>query len=104
VFILLFPNFEQPEIYQSCVLAEKQAQRLMSESNNMFEEFVKRFYIRYGRLQIEGFHTKTAINNYMSNQSSSKINSGLISESLPNNSRLNENSVSPLKKAGTLGD
>jgi hypothetical protein len=25
VFILIFPNFEQPDIYQGCVLAEKQA-------------------------------------------------------------------------------
>ena len=28
----------------------------MSECNNLFEEFVKRFYIKYDKLQIEGFH------------------------------------------------
>lgn len=35
----------------------------MSDSNNMFEEFVKRFYIRFGKLQVEGFH-HNSINNH----------------------------------------
>lgn len=52
----MFPNFEVPDIYLNCLLSEKQAQKLMTDCNNMFEEFVKRFYIRYGKLQIEGFH------------------------------------------------
>ncbi|CDW80981.1 UNKNOWN [Stylonychia lemnae] len=86
VFILIFPNFEQPDVYQYCVLAEKQAQRLMSESNNMFEEFVKRFYLRYGKLQIDGFHTKPA------NPNSSKI--------LRDDSRQIK-SVSPIRNRGS---
>mmetsp|Transcript_10726 Transcript_10726/g.10847 ORF Transcript_10726/g.10847 Transcript_10726/m.10847 type:complete len:89 (+) Transcript_10726:1130-1396(+) len=40
-------------------MAEKQAQKLMSESGNMFEEFVKRLFFKFGKLQIDGFHTKT---------------------------------------------
>jgi hypothetical protein len=60
VFILLFPNFEMPDVYSHCVLAEKQAHKLMNESNNMFEEFVKRFYLKYDKLQIEGFHGKSS--------------------------------------------
>jgi len=32
VFILLFPNFEQPEEYLSEVLAEKVAMKLMSDN------------------------------------------------------------------------
>jgi hypothetical protein len=27
----------------------------------MFEKFVERFYIRFGRLQLEGFHNKGSI-------------------------------------------
>jgi hypothetical protein len=30
VSIMLFPNFEHPETFMSCILAEKQAQLLMS--------------------------------------------------------------------------
>ena len=58
VFILLFPNFEAPETYIHYILTEKQTFKLMSESNNMFEEFVKRFYIRFDKLQIDGFDGK----------------------------------------------
>ena len=32
----------------------------MCESGNMFEEFIKRFYIKYDKLQIEGFHNKNS--------------------------------------------
>ena len=56
VFILLFPNFEAPDIFLSEVMAEKKAQKLMTESLNMFEELVKKFHIKYGKLQIQGFH------------------------------------------------
>jgi hypothetical protein len=52
VFILLFPNFEVPEIYLCEVMAEKKAQKLMTESSNMFEELIKKFHIKYGKLQI----------------------------------------------------
>ena len=60
VFILAFPNFEAPEVYLNVVLAEKQAQKLMSDCNNSFDAFVLKLYIRYGKLLIEGFHTKSA--------------------------------------------
>jgi hypothetical protein len=56
VFILLFPNFEVPEIYLCEVMAEKKAQKLMTESSNMFEELIKKFHIKYGKLQISGYH------------------------------------------------
>lgn len=29
----------------------------MSENNNLFEEFIKKFFIKFGKLLIEGFHT-----------------------------------------------
>jgi hypothetical protein len=50
VFILLFPNFEAPDIFISEVMPEKKAQKLMTESDNMFEELVKKFKIKYGKL------------------------------------------------------
>lgn len=50
VFILLFPNFEAPDIYLSEIMAEKKAQKLMTESDNMFEELVKKFHVKYGKL------------------------------------------------------
>lgn len=28
----------------------------MSENDNMFEEFVKRLYLKFDKLQIEGYH------------------------------------------------
>ena len=58
VNILLFPNFETPEVFKSCIMTEKQATRLMGECNNVFDEFIRRFFIKFDRLQIEGFHTK----------------------------------------------
>lgn len=50
VFILLFPNFEAPDIFLSEIMSEKKAQKLMTESMNMFEELVKKFHIKYGKL------------------------------------------------------
>ncbi len=62
VFILVFPNFEEPEIYKFCSMTEKQATKLMGECNNIFDEFIKKFFIKFDKLQIEGFHTKRGIN------------------------------------------
>lgn len=28
----------------------------MSDSDNMFEELVKKFHLKYGKLQIQGYH------------------------------------------------
>jgi len=50
VFIILFPNFEAPDLFLSETMAEKKAQKLMTESNNMFEELVKKFHIKFGKL------------------------------------------------------
>jgi hypothetical protein len=62
VFILVFPNFEEPEVYKSCQMTEKQATKLMGECNNIFDEFIKKFFIKFNKLQIEGFHTKRGLN------------------------------------------
>jgi hypothetical protein len=62
VFILVFPNFEEPDVYKSCQMTEKQATKFMSECGNIFDEFIKKFFIKFDKLQIEGFHTKRGIN------------------------------------------
>ena len=36
VFIILFPNFEVPDIYIFEIMTEKQAQKLLKESSNVF--------------------------------------------------------------------
>jgi len=56
----MFPNFENSEIFKSCVMAEKQAQRLMADCQNKFELFIKTFFIKFGKLQIPGYH-KSAV-------------------------------------------
>jgi hypothetical protein len=88
VFILLFPNFETPEVYKSCHMTEKQATKLMSECGNVFDEFIKKFFIKFDRLQIEGFHTKRNIQG--------GIIAGAVKVQPPN--RGYYNSVSPGKK------
>jgi hypothetical protein len=60
VFILLFPNFEAPDIFLFESMAEKKAQKLMTESNNMFEELVTKFHVKHGKLQIQGYHGMAA--------------------------------------------
>jgi hypothetical protein len=52
VFILLFPNFETPDIFIYEILHEKKAQKLMVESSNTFENFISKFKLVFGKLQI----------------------------------------------------
>ena len=87
VFILLFPNFEAPDIFLFESMAEKKAQKLMTESNNMFEELVTKFHVKHGKLQIQGFHGMAADprkqgspGNYsrFSNNPSAKRNTGSL--------------------------
>lgn len=61
VFVLLFPNFERPDEYILEVLTDKQATKLMAESGNVFENFIANFYVKFGKLQIKGFHGKSGI-------------------------------------------
>jgi len=37
VFVILFPNFEMPDLYLCQILHEKVAQKLMADSDNIFE-------------------------------------------------------------------
>lgn len=52
VFILLFPNFETPEVFKCCRMTEKQATKLMGDCNNVFDDFIKLFFIKFEKLQI----------------------------------------------------
>ena len=61
VFIILFPNFERPDDNIQEVLTDKQATKLMAECGNMFDNFIGNFYVKFGKLQIKGFHGKTGL-------------------------------------------
>ena len=63
VFILLFPNFERPDEYIKEILTDKQATKLMAECGNIFENFIANFYVKFGKLQIRGFHGKVSVPN-----------------------------------------
>jgi len=64
----------------------------MSECNNIFDEFIKKFFIKFDKLQIEGFHTKRGMY-------------GDIVGIVPRNSmpQRQYNSVSPNKRAKNMG-
>jgi len=47
-------------------MTEKQAMKLMSDSENNFENIVGRLYIKFGRLQIDGIHGKGGFRNHRS--------------------------------------
>jgi hypothetical protein len=47
---MLFPNFEKPKVFLYESMTEKQAMKLMADSDNSFENMVKRLYIKFGRL------------------------------------------------------
>lgn len=47
VFYLLFPNYEKPNNYLMEAMTEKQAMKLMSDSDNSFENIVARLYVIY---------------------------------------------------------
>lgn len=61
VFILLFPNFERPDQYIQEILTDKQATKLLNESNNIYESFIRTFFIKFNKLQIRGFHGKAPL-------------------------------------------
>lgn len=50
VFILLFPNFEKPDVFYKEILTKKQASKVIAESGNSFENLVEKFYFKYSRL------------------------------------------------------
>ena len=50
IFFLLFPNFEQPTEYLSEVFYEKVAMKLMNDCQNLFENLVKKFYVKFNKL------------------------------------------------------
>lgn len=50
IFILLFPNFENPSSYIQETITDKQATKLLAECENVFENFVAKFFIKFGKL------------------------------------------------------
>jgi len=42
-------------------LTDKQATKLLNDCDNSFENFIAQFFIKFNKLQIRGFHGKSAI-------------------------------------------
>ena len=50
IFVLLFPNFENPEAYMHEIFSEKIASKLMSDNDNLFENLIDKFYVKFDKL------------------------------------------------------
>ena len=57
VFFLLFENYEQPHSFIAEMLLEKIAMKLLQDNQNSFERFIGQFSVKFGKLQIAGYHT-----------------------------------------------
>lgn len=55
-FILLFPNYEQPEMFLNQILSYKIGEKLLSLVNNNLIKFIKTFDIKFGKLVLENYH------------------------------------------------
>jgi len=58
VFIVLFEHYTEPNDFIAEVLSEKVALKLMADCANSFENFIGNFHIKFGKLQILGYHNK----------------------------------------------
>lgn len=56
IFVVLFPNFERPDLYINETISYKIGERLLSMCDNVFEDFISTFDIRYGKLLIERYN------------------------------------------------
>jgi len=50
IFIILYPNFEAPDIFVHEIIHEKKAQKLMVDCGNLFENLIDKFRIVFGKL------------------------------------------------------
>lgn len=58
LFILLFPNFEKPEMFLHQILNSKIGERLLALVDNVFENFIQTFDIKFGKLVLGNYHFK----------------------------------------------
>jgi hypothetical protein len=57
VFIILFPNFEKPDIFINESLNDKIFQKLLSDNNYGYDSLIKNnFNIKYGKLLIKNYN------------------------------------------------
>ena len=57
VHVLMFPNYERPEIFVCDTLPEKTFQKLLTDSNGVFDNLINvNFKVKYGKLYIIGYH------------------------------------------------
>lgn len=57
---MLFEHYTEPNDFIAEVLSEKVALKLMAECANSFETLIGNFHIKFGKLQILGYHNKGA--------------------------------------------
>ena len=51
IFIVLFPNYERPEIFVCDTLPEKTFQKLLTDANGIFDNLISsNFRVKYGKL------------------------------------------------------
>jgi hypothetical protein len=53
----MFDNFEDPTKHISTAIPIKVGHKLLNENDNKFEKFIKQISIKFGKLQIYGYHT-----------------------------------------------
>jgi hypothetical protein len=58
IFVILFPNFERPDIYMHTILSYKIGEKLLSYVDNIFEEFIKTIDVKFGKIVMKNYHTR----------------------------------------------
>lgn len=53
---MLFENFEEPHNHIATALTTKVAYKLLNDNENLFEKLIGQFFIKFGKLQIGGYH------------------------------------------------
>ena len=57
VGVVMFPNYERPEIFVCDALPEKTFQKLLTDANGIFDNLISAtFKVKYGKLYILGYH------------------------------------------------
>ena len=60
IFVIMFPNYEDPHVYLFGKLPHKIFCKLLNESSGMYSDFIlSNIEVRYNRIWIHGFHGKS---------------------------------------------
>lgn len=57
VFVILFPNFEKPDIFINDCLSEKIFHKLLADNNYGYDNLIQNnFSVKYGKLLVKNFN------------------------------------------------